>query len=87
VFVGATNVGKIELAIEPRLISNDLRHLQPRSFSYPEGIAVEKGQELGRFNMGSTVVLVFAAGFAAQLPLARKEKLVGEATRVRADFV
>ncbi|KAI4370005.1 hypothetical protein MLD38_018393 [Melastoma candidum] len=67
--VGATNIGSIELFIEPELQTNQPRALllqqePPRERYYePEGvgIALKKGDELGAFNMGSTVVLVFQA--------------------------
>ena len=32
---------------------------QPTTWDYPEGMRFEKGVELARFNMGSTVILAF----------------------------
>eukprot|EP01018_Ginkgo_biloba_P002072 Gb_24542 [translate_table: standard] len=70
--VGATNVGSIELAIEPELKTNRpklsvLRTEPPSERTYginDAGILLKKGQELAVFNLGSTVVLVFQAPFS-----------------------
>lgn len=57
VFVGATNVGRISLAFDG-LVTNAGRpglHVAP-----PEPIPIHRGDELGAFNLGSTVVLLVA---------------------------
>ncbi|KAF5197440.1 Phosphatidylserine decarboxylase proenzyme 1 protein [Thalictrum thalictroides] len=66
--IGATNIGSIELAIEPELRTNrpeKLLHSEPpkERIYEPEGVGVvlKKGDEVAAFNMGSTVVLVFQA--------------------------
>jgi phosphatidylserine decarboxylase len=41
---------------------------RPQSRDYPEPIPVEKGQELGAFEMGSTVILLFEPGRVALSP-------------------
>ncbi len=59
VLVGAANVGRISLAFDP-LITNTggaLRYVKP-----PQPIPVKRGDELGAFNLGSTVVLLAAHG-------------------------
>ncbi|XP_014519417.1 phosphatidylserine decarboxylase proenzyme 1, mitochondrial [Vigna radiata var. radiata] len=67
--IGATNIGSIELFIEPELHTNRpmkkfLHSGPPEERVYEcEGVGrvLTKGDELGAFNMGSTVVLVFQA--------------------------
>ncbi|XP_022737123.1 phosphatidylserine decarboxylase proenzyme 1, mitochondrial-like isoform X2 [Durio zibethinus] len=67
--IGATNIGSIELFIEPELRTNRPRKKllptePPEDRVYePEGVGVmlKKGDGLAAFNMGSTVVLVFQA--------------------------
>ncbi|KAM7525554.1 hypothetical protein LguiA_015456 [Lonicera macranthoides] len=67
--IGATNIGSIELFIEPALRTNrprkKLLHSEPpdERIYEPEGVGVtlKKGDEVAAFNMGSTVVLVFQA--------------------------
>ncbi|CAN0842379.1 Phosphatidylserine decarboxylase proenzyme 1, mitochondrial [Linum grandiflorum] len=67
--VGATNVGSIELFIEPELQTNRSKKLPSVSgpleerLYEPEGVGrlVKKGDEIAAFNLGSTVVLVFQA--------------------------
>ncbi|XVF51768.1 hypothetical protein PTKIN_Ptkin04bG0211100 [Pterospermum kingtungense] len=67
--IGATNIGSIELFIEPELRTNRPRKKlipsePPDERVYePEGVGVmlKKGDEVAAFNMGSTVVLVFQA--------------------------
>lgn len=67
--IGATNIGSIELFIEPELRTNRprkklLQSEPPEERLYqPEavGVMLKKGDEFAAFNMGSTVVLVFQA--------------------------
>lgn len=69
VAVGATNVGSIEVKLEPELKTNCLRPSLQRSSlssnrkygSDGSGYLVQKGDEVASFNLGSTVVLVFEA--------------------------
>ncbi|KAI5073160.1 hypothetical protein GOP47_0011173 [Adiantum capillus-veneris] len=69
VAVGATNVGSIELKIEPDLKTNCQMLFSPNlsltSFrKYGDngmGHFIQKGDEVATFNLGSTVVLVFQA--------------------------
>jgi phosphatidylserine decarboxylase len=57
VLVGATNVGRITLAFTD-LRTNAGRPAEERRLSPP--VEVRRGDELGRFNLGSTVVLLVA---------------------------
>ncbi|KAI3975337.1 hypothetical protein MKX01_033577 [Papaver californicum] len=66
--IGATNIGSIELFIEPELRTNKLKKIlhtePPEEHVYePQGVGVmlKKGDEVAAFNMGSTVVLIFQA--------------------------
>ena len=59
--VGATNVGRIGVAYSEELITNVgklPRNCKRYDWKPSEKIVVEKGGELGRFEMGSTVILV-----------------------------
>lgn len=57
VLVGATNVGRISLAFSPLRGNTGQPGGETRP---PEPIPVARGDELGRFNLGSTVVLLAA---------------------------
>ena len=61
VAVGATNVGRIR-AVYDDLVTNARRTRKPARKIYPQPVQVEKGGELAIFEMGSTVVLLFAPG-------------------------
>ncbi|KAL2903073.1 Phosphatidylserine decarboxylase proenzyme 1 mitochondrial [Bienertia sinuspersici] len=73
--IGATNIGSIELYIEPELRTNRPRKkfLQkelPQERIYERegvGFTIRKGEEIASFNMGSTVVLVFQAPIAKSI--------------------
>lgn len=59
--VGATNVGRIVVNYAPAWISNagNLPRTAPRLAYFPdEECRFERGEEIGRFEMGSTVILV-----------------------------
>jgi len=61
--VGATLVGRISVAYDPGIHSNDgTSSLRRRLYDPPRSLS--KGAELGAFELGSTVVLLFAAGSA-----------------------
>ncbi len=55
--VGATNVGKMTLAFEKDFATNN-KHFRKKSIKkYDTPIKIKKGDKLGTFNMGSTVLL------------------------------
>ncbi len=61
VLVGALNVGKMTLSFEPSIETNkDASRLNV--FEYTN-ISLKKGDELGMFKMGSTVVMIFEKDF------------------------
>ena len=57
VMVGATNVGKIRITFDE--IRNQVFHKGPFLRKYRPGIALRRGDEMGRFELGSTVILLF----------------------------
>ncbi len=61
VAVGATCVGRIR-AVYDDVVTNAKRTRVPQRKMYEQPIPVEKGGELAIFEMGSTVVLLFAPG-------------------------
>lgn len=67
VLVGATNVGKISLNFEPRILSNQTKQRERLEIIYPEPLLISQGQEIGMFHMGSTVVAVMSSGLLPSL--------------------
>ncbi|KAL4609474.1 phosphatidylserine decarboxylase proenzyme, mitochondrial isoform X1 [Arapaima gigas] len=66
--VGATNVGSIRIYFDKELHTNSPRYSKGsfNDFSYVsstnrEGVSMRKGEHLGEFNLGSTIVLLFEA--------------------------
>lgn len=70
VAVGALNVGKMLVHFEPRVQTNALPN-QQCSYAYDAGIVIKKGDEIGMFQMGSTVV-VFAKNIDLNLELGQR---------------
>ncbi|MBN2908689.1 phosphatidylserine decarboxylase [Polycladomyces sp. WAk] len=60
--VGATNVGSVKVTYDPEIVTNQPRQNQLEKKSYDPEPELEKGQELGRFEFGSTVILLFEKG-------------------------
>jgi len=69
--VGATNVGRIKLEYDKFVTNRWFRFRVDRSFS--PVISAKRGDELGRFEMGSTVVLLFEKGTMDFLPVIREQ--------------
>jgi phosphatidylserine decarboxylase len=64
--VGATNVGKMTTDLAPKLVTNRARRRV--LFDFDEPARVWKGDELGIFHMGSTVVLLMPKGARDLVP-------------------
>lgn len=81
VAVGATIVGRIRAYYDPAAPLSNRPGGRPASRDYEPPIPVAKGQELGAFEMGSTVILVLEPGRAAlRAELAQGTRVrVGEA--------
>src|SRR5690606_26308945 len=69
VMVGATNVGKITATFDEEIITNQTHFSTMREKAYSKPIPVVKGQELGVFNMGSTVIVIYPPGRIDRLPV------------------
>ncbi len=62
VAVGALVVGRVRAAYDPAVPLTNRAGARPEAKDYQVPIPMEKGQELGAFEMGSTVVLLFERG-------------------------
>lgn len=81
VAVGATVVGRVRAFYDPTVPVTNLPRARMAARTYETPIPVAKGQELGAFEMGSTVIVLFEPGrVALDARLAAGMKLrVGEA--------
>ena len=63
VMVAATNVGNMSMTFDPTL-STKIRQgdRRPQPKSYEKSLPVHRGDEVGIFHMGSTVVMLYAPG-------------------------
>jgi phosphatidylserine decarboxylase len=73
--VGATSVGKIRVTYDPNIATNRWIRLA-KEHMYDEEIHIRKGAELGRFEMGSTVMLLFERNSVDLLEFEEKQKLL-----------
>jgi phosphatidylserine decarboxylase len=62
VLVGALNVGKMTLGFEPKIETNSDVD-EPLVLEYEKEPVLNKGEELGMFMMGSTIVMLFEKDF------------------------
>lgn len=67
VMVGATNVGRITLDFHPGLVGNGFPRSLERLWRPSQPLAMAKGQGLGCFELGSTVILILSHGLAEKL--------------------
>ena len=74
VMVGATNVGKITVSFDPSLVANVGGSEVVRK-KYDKSVRIKKGDELGIFNMGSTVVMIYPRNMLNVLPKLGATKL------------
>ncbi len=81
VLVGALFVGSMETVWAGEISPPHERNDQPRIYGQTETITLEKGMEMGRFNMGSTVILLtpkkldWAGSLASKLTLRMGERI------------
>ncbi|KAL4223082.1 hypothetical protein ACF0H5_016557 [Mactra antiquata] len=62
--VGATNVGSIKIYFDKNLETNTRKSQQTSTYHdevFTENISMRKGEMIGEFNLGSTIVLLFEA--------------------------
>jgi phosphatidylserine decarboxylase len=76
VLVGALNVGKMTLSFEPKIETN-IEASELKVYDY-EDLHLKKGDELGMFKMGSTVVMIFEEGFIKLVSEVGKKVRFGE---------
>jgi phosphatidylserine decarboxylase len=77
VAVGATVVGRVRAFYDPAVPWTNRAGARAQSLDYEAPLPVRKGQELGAFEMGSTVILLFEKGRV------RLEARLGAGARVR----
>ncbi len=76
VFIGALNVGKMSFVFDDRIQTNSKKR-DITYYSY-NGITLKKAQELGKFEMGSTIVMFFQKNSVELTCRAEKSVKFGE---------
>ena len=90
VLVGAINVAAIETVWHGLITPPQGKTIQRSNYTGERAITLEKGQEMGRFNMGSTIVVLLEKpvqwrdDVASGLPLRMGEQLAGGLAEVQA---
>ncbi len=79
VAVGAMVVGRVRASYDPTIPVTNRFGARPQARTYPQPIPVEKGAELGAFEMGSTVILLFEPGRVRLDPTVGARVRVGQA--------
>ncbi len=65
VFVGAMNVGSIVLNFDSQIKTNSM---QPsKTYRYNPQIPINKGEEMGQFRLGSTIVVLYSKAYASHI--------------------
>jgi phosphatidylserine decarboxylase len=80
VMVAATNVGNMKMSFDPS-IDTTLRgaHREFREYKYPQALNLKRGDEIGVFHMGSTVVMLYEQGM---VPAQVAEQFKGKHVRI-----
>lgn len=86
VFVGATNVGFIEIFCKPEIKGNQLEVYKTKYYN-DLNIPVSKGEALGQFRMGSTIVCVYEKSMMPADAQAKLQSLLGSPVKVNSDFI
>ena len=60
--IGAMNVGKISLAYDDAVTNRLFGKRYEKFYAKEEHKAVKRGEEIGTFNLGSTVIILFEKG-------------------------
>jgi len=84
VFVAATNVGDIALSFDPEIRGNKFKYNKQFIKTYKDK-HVQKGDELGMFRMGSTIVMLYQKGVLG-LQNSQLEQFHTKSVRVNSDF-
>lgn len=82
-FVGATNVGQIVLSFDSDIIGNQLLSDAIKIKEYKD-LKIQKGDELGMFRMGSTIVMLYSE---KTVPSENLDKFKGQQVKVNSDFI
>jgi phosphatidylserine decarboxylase len=83
VMVAATNVGNMTVSFDEQVLTNvrePERHAKERVYSTPP--VIKKGDEVGVFHMGSTVVMLYEKGLLKADPQELIHKLKGQAVKM-----
>ncbi len=84
VFVAATNVGDIALSFDSEIRGNQFKVFKPLVKEY-KNISVKKGDELGMFRMGSTIVMLYQKDVLG-LQNSQLEQFHNKRVQVNTDF-
>ncbi|WP_409477322.1 archaetidylserine decarboxylase [Pseudobdellovibrio sp. HCB154] len=84
VFVAATNVGDIALSFDPEIRGNQFKVFKPLVKEYKK-LSIKKGDELGMFRMGSTIVMLYQKDVLS-LQNSQLEQFHNKPVKVNSDF-